>query len=162
VIHIKPGIKYQSVSARFNFKFTTGRSAFQISTRTRDLSLSQNVQTDNGAHAASCTMGTGVFTRGQGSRDVKLVTLLHIVPRLRMSGSIPFLSIYSFLACTGTTSPLRLHYGLTEHNDYDTQEVRLRQSLYPQYRHNKYIRNLAPVKRRNKFSLQQIKQKLSQ
>jgi len=83
-------------------------------------------------------MGTGVFARGQGSRDVKLITLLHLLQRLKMSGSIPFLPLYSFLACTGTTFPLPLHYGHTEHNDYDTQAVRLRQSLYPQYRQNKF------------------------
>ena len=64
VMQIKPGIKSQSVSARSNFKFTAGRSAFRISTRARDLSLLQNVQTGFGAHAASCKMGTGVFTRG--------------------------------------------------------------------------------------------------
>ena len=125
------------MSARSNFKFTAGRSAFRISTRAGDLSLLQNIQTGIGAYAASCTMGTGVFARGQGSRDVKLITLLHLLQRLKMSGSIPFLPLYSFLACTWTTFPLPLHYGHTEH-DYDTQAVRLRQSLYPQYRQNKF------------------------
>jgi hypothetical protein len=49
---------------------------------TRSFSL-QNLQTGSGAHQASYSMGTGFFFLG-----VKLITHLHLVPRLRMSGAI--------------------------------------------------------------------------
>ena len=33
---------------------------------------------------------------------MQLTTHLHAVPRLRMSGVIPLLPLYDFMACTGT------------------------------------------------------------
>jgi hypothetical protein len=41
------------------------------------------VQTGPGAHAASCTMGTGSLSRGQSGRGVALTTQPHLAPRLK-------------------------------------------------------------------------------
>jgi hypothetical protein len=48
-----------------------------------------NVHTSSDAHPASCSLGTRVLTQEEGSRDTKLTTNLHLVPRLRMSGALP-------------------------------------------------------------------------
>jgi hypothetical protein len=45
---------------------------------------------------------------GRNGRDVKLTTDLRKVPRLSMSGSIPLLPLYAFMAWTGTTSPFNI------------------------------------------------------
>jgi hypothetical protein len=39
------------------------------------------------------------------SRGVKLITHLHTVPSLRISGATPPLPPYAFMACTGTGLP---------------------------------------------------------
>ena len=40
---------------------------------------------------------------------MKFTTHLNLVPRLRMSGAIPLLVLYTFMAWTGTTLPLLLY-----------------------------------------------------
>jgi len=40
---------------------------------------------------------------------VKLKTRPHFVLRVRMSGALPLLILYTFIACTETSLPLRLH-----------------------------------------------------
>jgi hypothetical protein len=47
-----------------------------------DFSLLRSIQTGSRAHPASCQMGTGV-PRGEAARRVKLITHLHLMPRLR-------------------------------------------------------------------------------
>jgi len=54
----------------------------------------------SGAYPASFSMGARVHSRG-----VKLTTHLPLVPRLRMSGAVPLLLIYAFIAWTGKTIP---------------------------------------------------------
>jgi hypothetical protein len=51
-----------------------------------DVSLFHNARSGSGAHLASCTMGTGGggCSAGESSRGLKLATLLHLMPRLRM------------------------------------------------------------------------------
>jgi len=46
------------------------------------------------------------FPRGSSGRCVKLSTQLKLVPKLRICGAMPLLSLYSFMAQTGTTLPL--------------------------------------------------------
>jgi hypothetical protein len=46
-------------------------------------------------------VGTGVRSRGQSSRGVKLTTELQLVPRLRMSGAPPLLPLFAYMAWTG-------------------------------------------------------------
>jgi hypothetical protein len=62
----------------------------------------QNVQTSCGAHPVSYSMGTGVLSRGKVARMCR-TTGLHLVPRLRMSGAIPQLPLYAFMAWRGKT-----------------------------------------------------------
>ena len=52
-------------------------------------SLFLNVQTGSGAHTISCSMRTGVLSRGESGQDLKITSYLHLVPKLRMSGAIP-------------------------------------------------------------------------
>ena len=47
---------------------------------------------------------TGVLSRGLSGRGVKLVTHLHLAPRVRMSGAILLFPLYDFMTWTGTTS----------------------------------------------------------
>jgi hypothetical protein len=44
--------------------------------------LLQNVQTSSGAHQASYSMDTKVLSRGPISKEVKVATHVHLVPRL--------------------------------------------------------------------------------
>jgi len=57
----------------------------------------------NGAHPASYKMNTHVLSWGVNPLDVIITNRLHLVLRLRMSGAIPLLSLYAFIAWTGTT-----------------------------------------------------------
>ena len=51
---------------------------------------------------ASCSMGTEVIPGSEAAGGVMLTTHLHLVPGLRMSGAIPLLPLYVFMAGTGT------------------------------------------------------------
>jgi hypothetical protein len=62
----------------------------------------QNVQISCGAHPASYSVGTEVFSPGvESGRDVKLTTHLHLEPRSRMSGAIPLLLLHVLIGMTG-------------------------------------------------------------
>jgi hypothetical protein len=50
----------------------------------------------------------GFFTERQSGQGVKLTNHLHLVPRLRMRGTIPELPPHAFMAVTGTTLSLPL------------------------------------------------------
>ena len=65
-----------------------GQSENRVPAETRFLS-SQSHQTGSGAHSASCSKNTGFISQRQKGRDMKLTVLLHLVPRLRMSGATP-------------------------------------------------------------------------
>ena len=60
-------------------------------------------------HPASYSMGTGVLSWDKVAGGMKLTTNLHVVLSLRMTGAIPVLLLYAFLARTGTT--LLLYHG---------------------------------------------------
>ena len=63
----------------------------------RDSSLLQNVKTGWGSHPTSYSIGA--------SQSMQVTAHFHLVPRLRMSGAIPLLSLYAFMAHRGMTSP---------------------------------------------------------
>jgi len=50
----------------------------------------------------------GLFHRGYSNQGMKLTTHFSLIPRLRLSGAIPLLPLYAFMACTGTL-PLPLY-----------------------------------------------------
>jgi hypothetical protein len=66
----------------------------------------QKVQTGSGAQLANNSVGTGIISRGQSGRGMKLSIHLHLEPRLRMSGAIPLLSLYAFMEGIGKTLTL--------------------------------------------------------
>jgi hypothetical protein len=47
-------------------------------------------------------MAIKVLFRGQSGRGVLFTTRLYLVPRLRMSGAIPLIYLYAFMAWAGT------------------------------------------------------------
>jgi hypothetical protein len=69
-------------------------------------------------HPALNSMHTAILSQRKNGRGVKLTTDLHLVPRLRMSGAIPLLSLHAFIAWTeGTLDlPVRLRISQTEDN----------------------------------------------
>jgi hypothetical protein len=92
-------------------RLLTGRSGVQFLVQERDsifnfmiFCLLRSVQTGCGPHTAS-SVGTGVLSRGYSGRGVKLTTHFYLIPRLRMSGAVPLLRLYTFMAWTGRTLP---------------------------------------------------------
>ena len=77
------------------------RSEFRIPGTDKRFFFSKTRQTGSGAHPASCSMGIGVISRG-----MKLTTHLHLVPWLRMSGTVRLLPLYTFMARKGTLLPV--------------------------------------------------------
>jgi hypothetical protein len=51
----------------------------------------------------------GFFPGGESSRDVNLITQLHLMPRLGMNRAVPLLHLYAFMAWTGQTLPLLVY-----------------------------------------------------
>ena len=76
-------------------------SGVQIPAEERNFHISNTVQNDYGAQPASHSINTGVLSRGQNGLGVSLITHLHIVPNLRMSGVIPLLPVYVLMVWTG-------------------------------------------------------------
>jgi len=67
------------------------QSRVQIPVEARGVSLFINVQTICGAHPASYSLSTKVLSWGWSSQGVTITTYLHLVLRLRMTGSVPLL-----------------------------------------------------------------------
>ena len=61
-------------------------------------------------HPASYYNGTGVNSREKSGRGVMTTTHLHLAPRMRMSGAIPVLQLYAFMACIKTTLTFFAHF----------------------------------------------------
>jgi hypothetical protein len=57
---------------------------------------------------ATCSQGTSVLHRGQSGRSVMFTTHLYLVQKLRISGAVTLLPMYTFKAPTATTSPVCL------------------------------------------------------
>ena len=66
----------------------------------------QKIRSSSWAQPAYYSLGTGVTSRGLSQRQVKLTTLIHLLPRLRMSGTIPLHPLYVFMGLSLTTSSL--------------------------------------------------------
>jgi hypothetical protein len=79
---------------------TDWKTGVRSPTEAEDFSSSLCIQTDSGAHRASCVMGTWCPSPGvKRGRGVMLTTHPHLVPRLRMSRSY-------------TSSPPKRHHGV--------------------------------------------------
>jgi len=50
-------------------------------------------------------MGTGVLFWGHSDQGMELTTQLHLIPRLRMHGTITLFPLYAFMAWSGTILP---------------------------------------------------------
>jgi len=58
----------------------------------------------------SYSLGTsGSFSRVEVART-KDTMYFHLVPRLRMSGAVPFLPLYAFMTCMWTILPLPVYF----------------------------------------------------
>ena len=58
------------------------------------------------AHPASCSMsGGGSFPEAKCGWSMRLMTHLHLMLSLRMSGAVPLPSLYTIMSCTVTASP---------------------------------------------------------
>ena len=58
-------------------------------------------------HPASYSMGTAVMFWAKSGRGVKLTIHLHLLQRIRVSGAIPVLSLYVFMAWTRKATYLK-------------------------------------------------------
>jgi len=83
-----------------------GWTRVRIPKRTRNFFLLHNVCTGSRVHSASYSVANGVLYRGYSNRRVKLITDLHLLRRLRMSGVMPFLPICAFRVLMWTILPL--------------------------------------------------------
>lgn len=72
----------------------------------RNFFLPHNVYTGSRIYSASYSVGTGVLYRGYSNQRVKLVTHLHLLRRLRISGAMPVLPVYAFRVLIWTILPL--------------------------------------------------------
>jgi hypothetical protein len=87
----------------------TGRSRVWIATRVRESSLVQKIHVDFTAHSFLYNRDRGHLTRDQSGKDMSLNTDLHLVRRLRTSGTISFLPLYVVMTCIATNLPLPLY-----------------------------------------------------
>jgi hypothetical protein len=72
------------------------------------MSFSAPVQTDPGAHPASCTMGIGSFPGVESGRDVTLTPHPLLVPRSKKQiRAIPLLSLRAFVAYKKSVKPTK-------------------------------------------------------
>jgi len=85
-----------------------GRSGDRIAVWAR---FSAPVQTGPGAHAASCTMGTGSFPGVKSGRGVTLTTH-HLVPWSRKSKAIPLLPLWVIRPVQSLSACTRVHFTL--------------------------------------------------
>jgi hypothetical protein len=77
---------------RYSDWLRDGRSGDRIPVGVR---FSPPVQTDPGAHPASCTMGTGSFPGVKSGRGMRLTPHLLLVPWSRKSRAIPLLPLWA-------------------------------------------------------------------
>jgi hypothetical protein len=83
-----------------------GRSGVRIPAGDREFVFSKTVQIGCMTHPVSYSIAIGVLSRGYNGRDVMLTSHFHLVQRLRISGAIPLLPLYAFMAWTRTTLPV--------------------------------------------------------
>jgi len=69
--------------------------------RDRRFVSSPNVQTNSGAHLASCSVNTMVLLKGINRLEREIDQSRPLVPQLRMNGAVPLLPQYALMAWTG-------------------------------------------------------------
>jgi hypothetical protein len=80
-----------------------------IPSRAKDFSSLQNARTGSGAHTTYCSKGRGgSLPEGTAGQCVKLTDHLHLVSRLRPSGTITLLPLHTFMEWTGPNLPFTL------------------------------------------------------
>jgi len=99
-----------------------GRTRARIPAGSRNFSLLHNAQTGCGAHSAFYSAGVVVLSWRQRGVAMRLITHLHLMARLRISGVTPLL-LQAFMAWTGTTLPLT-HDQTTAGDCEETQMIR--------------------------------------
>jgi hypothetical protein len=75
------------------------QSGIQIPARPECYSLKKKVHTSSGTHPACYSISIGILAWGQ-SRQSVMSTHFHQAPRLKVSGAVPVLPLYAFMACT--------------------------------------------------------------
>jgi len=70
----------------------------------RDISVIRKVYTAGSTQPRFLWIPNDLSSGGKSGRGVRLVSQLHIVPRLRMNGTVTPLALYAFIPCTGTAS----------------------------------------------------------
>jgi len=92
MVHTANGDYFPGTATRLGY----GRFGVRIPVEGRDFYLLQKVQAGSGAYPAPnhWVSGSSPEVKGLGRE----VSLLHIVPRLRMSGAKPLLPLYVFKA----------------------------------------------------------------
>jgi hypothetical protein len=76
----------------------------------RHFSVLPIIQTSNGAHLASYSMGTvSSFSQPYSSQGMRLTAHIHLQPRLKICGAVPPLLSHAFMRCTRTSSLLCQH-----------------------------------------------------
>jgi len=101
-------------------RLLAGRSGIRIPAGSRNFSLLQIIP-------AYCSVDTEGFSPGgKSGRDVRLTSHIRLVPGLRMSGAVPPLPIYAFMACTGTASwPFQLCAPLRSKVDHNSRSTKV-------------------------------------
>ena len=104
-------------SARIVIKLWAGqrRNLFRFPAGIRDLSSLQICRPALGPTSLLFNGYRGFFPRVKAAGDVKLATYVHLVPRLRMSGTIP-LPPDAFTTCNGATLHSTVSILITLHN----------------------------------------------
>ena len=83
-----------------------------IASRWGGARFSAPVQTGPGAHAASCTMGTGSFPGVHSDRGVTLIPYPLLVPWSRKGRAIPLLPLWAVRPVQSLSACTRVHFCL--------------------------------------------------
>ena len=89
--------------SRYCGEATDGPCGVRIPAGTEDFFVFQNAQACCGAHPAPRSVRIWVYSRGVKLPEHDVTTDHHLAPSLRMSGSIPLLPPYVFMAWTERT-----------------------------------------------------------
>ena len=90
----------------------------------------KTVNAGSWTHPGSRSMTIALLSRRYGGPDVKLTAQLHPVSKLRMSGTLPLLPLYTFKARTGITLPLTFCLFVNDVvSSYDYTASKLKQDI---------------------------------
>lgn len=95
-----------------------------IPSRANNFSSLQNAQTGSGAHRAYCSIGRrGSLPEGTAGQCVKLTDHLHLVSRLRLSGTIALLPLHAFMEWTGPNLPFTLRKAQENQENIEVRHI---------------------------------------